>query len=148
MAKPVDDSSTAPSTKARGDAAEALAARFLIAQGLRVLDRQVRAAGVELDLVCEGREGDAPLIVFVEVRARSRGDLGHPLETIGAAKRGRLVKGATAWLVERGLWERVAVRFDVLTVSTNLERLASEHDGDSASGFEGVEWIAGAFESN
>lgn len=138
-----------PSTKARGDAAEAAAARFLIAHGYTVLGQQVRAGGVELDLVVRAPGEAVPTIVFVEVRARSDTRLGHALETIDASKRGRLIKGATAWLVERGLWDKVAVRFDVLALTIDLRAAGSVDPSRVASlSDDQVVWVRDAFATN
>lgn len=100
------------STRERGRAGEDRAAALLLQRGVEILDRNIVVAGVELDLVV--RDGET--IVFVEVRGRSDDLRGHPIETIDARKRGRLRRGATAWLVGRDLWERVHVRFDVITL--------------------------------
>ena len=53
----------------RGRCAEEIAAQWLRLSGLRILDRNRRAADGEIDLVA--REG--PTLVFVEVRARRTG---------------------------------------------------------------------------
>lgn len=50
-----------------GLAGEDLAAAFLQEKGLRVVERNVRCVGGELDLVCEDRGS----LVFVEVKTRS-----------------------------------------------------------------------------
>ena len=63
----------------RGDAAEALALRHLQRQGLKLVERNWRCAGGELDLIM--RDGDA--LVLVEVRARSRGDYGGAAASVG-----------------------------------------------------------------
>ena len=102
------------STTARGLAIEARVAAWLEARGFSIEDRNVECGGVELDIVA--REPGGTRRVFFEVRSRSSDERGHPLETINAAKRRRLVRGATAWLVERSLWEKVEVRFDVIAV--------------------------------
>ena len=47
----------------RGAAAEALAARFLQAQGLRIIERNYRCRGGEIDLIAR----DGPSLVFVGV---------------------------------------------------------------------------------
>ena len=100
------------STRERGRAGEDRAVAFLRERGLTILERNVTHAGAELDVIA--REGDT--IVFVEVRMRTRDDRGHPFETIDARKQARVRKGATGWLVARGLWERVFVRFDAVAV--------------------------------
>jgi putative endonuclease len=96
---------------ARGRAAEDLAARFLAASGLVVLERNVRLPGGELDLVA--REGE--VIVFVEVRSRRRGSRFSPEATIDRVKRARLARAADAWLSRRGL-PLARCRFDVVAV--------------------------------
>lgn len=77
-------------------------------------------AGAEIDLIArdpgEVEPGEPWVCVFVEVRGRSDDRLGHPLETIDARKRSRVRRAATAWLIEHDLWDRVAVRFDVIAL--------------------------------
>jgi Holliday junction resolvase-like predicted endonuclease len=86
---------------------------------------------------------DPPTYVFVEVRSRQSDERGHPLETIDHRKRRRIVKGATAWLTARGLWELVHVRFDVVTLVVGTEALNRDH-ADAGR----IEWIASAFEAD
>ena len=52
--------------RALGQAAEEAAARFLRRAGLAVVERNVRFADGEIDLVCR----DAGVVVFVEVKCR------------------------------------------------------------------------------
>ncbi|MEY3486668.1 MAG: hypothetical protein RL075_673, partial [Pseudomonadota bacterium] len=55
-------------TKRRGDAAEALAAEYLAARGLRLLQRNFKTpgrGGGEIDLIMRAPDGT---LVFVEVR--------------------------------------------------------------------------------
>ena len=63
---------TAESSKAIGDLAESLAARFLEQHGLKVLTRNFRCRGGEIDLIC--RNGKT--LVFVEVRRRRSASFG------------------------------------------------------------------------
>jgi putative endonuclease len=112
------------STRERGRAGEDRAVDELLRHGLELLERNVTVAGAELDIVAR----DEQTIVFIEVRKRSEDRLGHPLETVDARKQARIRRGASGWLVKRGLWERVAVRFDVIAIV-----------GDD------VEWLRDAF---
>src|SRR5262245_6416607 len=64
---------------ALGSAAETAAAELLVRAGFRIVARNVRIAGAEIDLVAV--DGDE--IVFVEVRSRSGSRQGGPLATIG-----------------------------------------------------------------
>ncbi|MBZ5708283.1 YraN family protein [Nannocystis pusilla] len=133
----------------RGQLAEEQAARFLEARGLLVVDRNVRAGGVELDLVGllpAGVDDRVDTYVFVEVRSREDDRAGLPEETVDARKQARLRRGATAWLVGRELWELVAVRFDVVSVLVNDDALAG--DGSESTKAPRITWIPGAFEAD
>lgn len=95
-----------------GQAAEAAAAHFLTTAGLRVLERNVRFALGELDLVC--RAGDT--IVFVEVKCRQARWGDAPAAAVSWRKQRRLVQLAQLYLKARGLGE-VRCRFDVVAVT-------------------------------
>jgi len=96
--------------RALGREGEARAARLLEQLGYEVLARNVRAGGVELDLVA----ARGPLVTFVEVKARRGRAYGGAEEAVDARKRARLVRGAAAWLAE-GRRRYAHVRFDVIT---------------------------------
>ena len=126
------------STRHRGFAIEAIVAELLDRAGLTVVARNVSIAGAEIDLIATTQnslESREPLVVFVEVRSRADDRLGHPLETVDGKKRAKIVRAATAWLVRESLWEKVAVRFDVIGVLT-----PPQGDPD-------VQWIRDAFGS-
>jgi putative endonuclease len=97
---------------ALGAAGEEAAAALLAAKGLRVLARNWRSGGLELDLVC--REGRT--IVFVEVKTRGPGSRGTPADGLTPAKRGRLVRAASLWLSENEAWD-APCRFDLVAVT-------------------------------
>jgi len=113
--------------KAAGDAAEALAARYLEGRGLRVLARNFRCRGGELDLVC--RHGDT--LVFVEVRLRRRSDFGGAAASITGRKQARIILAARHFLARHPALARFACRFDCVVMA----------DLDGAS----LEWLRDAF---
>ena len=92
-----------------GAAGENLAAAHLRRRGYRIVARNVRADGVEIDLIA--RRG--PIVVFVEVKTRRGRRLGPPEQAVDARKRARLVRGAAAWLHANPHVARRA-RFDVI----------------------------------
>jgi putative endonuclease len=92
-----------------GAEGEDRAAAHLEAAGWRILARNVRAGGVELDLVAER----AGTVAFVEVKTRRARAHGLPEEAVDARKRARLVRGAGAWLAATRPRPR-RVRFDVI----------------------------------
>jgi putative endonuclease len=107
-----------------GQSAEDGANAHLQAQGLRLVARNYRVRGGEIDLIM--RAADATL-VFVEVRARSDRSRGGAAASIDARKRARLVLAARHYLSRLAV--EPACRFDVVAV-----------DGGE------LEWLQGAFE--
>lgn len=101
----------ATAAQVRGRLAEELAAAHLEAQGLTILVRNWRRPEGEIDLVAD----DAGTCVFVEVRARTGEQHGHPLEAVGAWKRSRVIRAARLYLAEESP-RASAYRFDVVGV--------------------------------
>jgi putative endonuclease len=98
--------------RALGAAGERCAADYLARRGYRVVARNVRAGGVELDLIAlRGRT-----CVFVEVKTRRGAAQGAAEEAVDARKRERLVRGARAWLMDQRS-AHLQARFDVIAVA-------------------------------
>jgi len=95
-------------THARGCAAEALAADWLVEQGYRIVDRNVRTKAGEIDLIAI--EGE--VLCFVEVKARTSRRYGSPLAAVDRRKQRRLARAAALYLAARPV--RCACRFDVV----------------------------------
>lgn len=106
-----------------GREAEAAAARHLESLGMKVVGRNVRSGGGEIDLVV--RDGDT--IVFVEVRYRESGAFGPPEESVGVPKRLRVARAARSYLSEIGPSDWREARFDVVAVEGNGEAPALRH---------------------
>lgn len=125
------DKAGAPSTRQRGDAAEARALAHLQGRGLRLVERNYRVArgpsarGGEIDLILRDRDGT---LVFVEVRSRRSAAHGGAAASVGMAKRQRLLLAARHYLAR--LPSPPPCRFDVVAL-----------DGD------GIEWIQAAFDA-
>ncbi len=90
--------------------AEQRAADYLQERGLRIVERNFRCRGGEIDLVA--RDGDT--LVFVEVRARSRQTFGGAAESITAAKQGRILLAARHYLARMDV--QPACRFDAVLI--------------------------------
>jgi putative endonuclease len=88
-----------------------LAASLLEARGYRIIERNWRRPEGELDLVAD----DRGVLVFVEVRSRTGEERGHPLETVNARKRARVVRASRLYL-EATQPAATAFRFDVVGV--------------------------------
>jgi putative endonuclease len=94
-----------------GDRGERLAERHLRSLGYRILARNVRNSGGEIDLIA--RDGDT--VVFVEVKSRRDVDHGRPEDAVSRDKQSRLTRAALVHLKSRGWLERRA-RFDVVAI--------------------------------
>ncbi len=81
-------------TTARGREAEDRAARHLASHGLREISRNFRIRGGEIDLICR----DGKVLVFVEVRLRSRSDFGGAAASITTSKQRRIILAARHYL--------------------------------------------------
>jgi putative endonuclease len=91
-----------------GAKAEALAAEFLAARGMRIVERNFRRRCGELDLVAQ----DGDTLVFVEVRLRTRSDFGGAAASITAKKRARMTAAASLYLAR--LRSTPPCRFDAV----------------------------------
>lgn len=95
-----------------GDDAEDAACAFLERKGIRVVERNFRASGGEIDIVA--RQGDD--LVFVEVRFREDEEAGAPEETVNLVKRRKVAAAARQYVsaVPSASWREA--RFDVIAV--------------------------------
>ena len=100
----------------------------LRAQGLETLARNFRCRAGEIDLVMT----DGDMVVFVEVRYRSRNAWGGPLESITPAKQRRVVRAAEHFLARHPHLQQRPCRFDAVGVQSNDGRVS-------------YDWIKGAF---
>jgi len=110
--------------RASGKLAEALAADWLQARGLRLLERNYSCRLGEIDLIL----ADGPALVFAEVRLRRNLDYGGAAASITGAKRQRILRAARHYLSGR---PEVPCRFDVIL----LDALDPER----------IEWLKDAF---
>ncbi len=102
-------------TVAKGKLGEDRAVEVLRAAGFVIVERNYRCKLGELDVIA--RDGD--VLVFVEIRTRSRADRGDALETVGALKQRKLARVAAQYLaVRRPAAKRM--RFDVVGITAGV----------------------------
>jgi putative endonuclease len=102
---------TAASRQAMGRYGEDVAERYLIGQGMVVLDRNWRCPDGEIDLVLR----DGPVLVVAEVKTRYDDSFGSPHEAITVAKSKRLQRLAFRWLAEHPI-RPAELRFDLVAI--------------------------------
>jgi putative endonuclease len=108
--------------QALGELGERIAEGWLRRKGWTVLGRRFRNGHRDIDLVA--RDGEA--VVFVEVKARRRGDRGDPVEGVGWRKRRQLERSAAVW-VDRFGRPGESYRFDVIGVLVDGDRARVRH---------------------
>ncbi len=112
-----------------GDRAEQRALDHLMAQGLRLIGRNLSSPLGEIDLLLE----DRGQWVFVEVRQRSSTQFGGAAASISFSKQQRLRRQALRILQQHfGARPWPAMRFDVIAIEGRVD------DGR-------IDWIANAF---
>ena len=100
---------TLPAPARSGPAPSGARSGTTVCAGYRILATNLWIAGYELDVVA--RRG--ALVVFCEVKAKSSGELGDPLEMVGVEKARRVRRAAEAWLAVNSDVNIREVRFDV-----------------------------------
>jgi putative endonuclease len=95
-----------------GTTGERLAGKHLWRIGKKVLYRNFKPkGGGEVDIIYR----DGEILVFGEVKTRSRGEFGEPARAVDRAKRKLIIRGANAWLRELN-HPKLLFRFDVIEV--------------------------------
>src|SRR3989338_2791101 len=94
-----------------GNYGESLAVNFLKKRGYKILERNYRIRGGEIDIVA--REGE--LLVFVEVKARWSHEYGLPSESITYWKIKALLKTAAFYCVKIN-WKDRPYRIDLVSI--------------------------------
>lgn len=101
----------ARTARSRGAAIEQIAAQWLQQRGLKLVACNHYVKGGELDLVMY----DQDILVFIEVKHRVTTRYGHPLETVDAQKRQRLIRAATLYIAQHAVV--CPCRFDILAIT-------------------------------
>lgn len=110
--------------KTIGDQGEEIAALYLEQKGYKILKKNYRIKGGELDIICKSSDD---YIVFVEVKSFLYQFTYHPLCRISEKKKRLLIRTATHYLLVRQL-EDVLIRFDVLVVNVGLRQVMHFYD--------------------
>ena len=111
-------------TRAKGLAHELKAETYLKKHGLKTEARNFSCKHGEIDLVMRDKE----TIVFVEVRFRKHSHYGGARGSVTWQKQQKVRRSAEQYLVQKKIYEKFPVRFDVMALSA-----------------EKYEWIKGAF---
>jgi len=117
-------------TKTVGDHGEQLALDYLKKQRLKLITRNFRQRGGEIDLIMS----DSTTLVFIEVRLRQSSQFGSALESVTAQKQQRLIQTAQYYLLQNSQ-QYPTYRFDVVGISPDNNDF-------------NINWVKDAFQLN
>ncbi len=99
-----------------GQSAEDMAEQMLQKKGYRILGRNIRVAGGELDLIAD----DQGVLVFIEVKARRDQHFGGAAYAISSRKKQQIIKLAACYLSQHSLTNQHC-RFDAILIDGSHE---------------------------
>ena len=114
----------------RGKHFEGMAARWLGARGIRVVEYNYQCRAGEIDLIAV----DGNCLVFVEVRSRSNPRFNSAAASVDRRKQLRIIRTAQFFLQRHRKWANMPCRFDVIAIEPR-------QSGDDTT----VRWIRAAF---
>lgn len=96
-----------------GQTAEDIAVEYLVAQKIKVVERNYRARFGEIDIIAK----DKKELIFVEVKAKSTSRFGKPYEMVTSRKKKKLISTSKNYLMENRLdIENTHWRIDVISI--------------------------------
>lgn len=104
---------TGKNKRKTGAGYEQMAAEYLEEKGYRIIGRNVHAGRYgELDLLALKER----ILAVVEVKFRSGGDFGDPLEAVGVGKQRRMSRSVLYYLSRHTMYADRQLRFDVIAI--------------------------------
>ncbi len=98
-------------TKFVGDIGENIAVNYLKDKNFKILERNVKLCGVEVDIIAK----TGTILVFCEVKTRYNVAFGRPVEAVDRNKQRRYITAAKYYVSTKRL-KNQDVRFDVIEV--------------------------------
>ena len=108
---------------------EDLAVVYLRKKGHKIIERNWRLGGYEIDIITEHDE----FIVFVEVKTRSTSHWGNPEEDISKQRMRRMINGASNYLKLNNIDK--PTRFDVVAIIMGDKEKEIEYFEDAFMAF-------------
>ena len=108
-----------------GELGEELAVEELEKNGYEIVERNWRYKKAEIDIIA--RKDD--ILAIVEVKTRSSDYIGNPQDFVSPKKIKMLVEAVNEYVISKDL--DVEVRFDIIAIIKNENRLTLEHLEDA-----------------
>ncbi|MBE0422499.1 MAG: YraN family protein [Lutibacter sp.] len=108
-----------------GELGEDLAVEELEKNGYEILERNWRYKKAEIDIIARKNE----VLAIVEVKTRSNDYIGNPQDFVTPKKIKMLVEAVNEYVISKDL--DVEVRFDIIAIIINQNKLTLEHLEDA-----------------
>jgi putative endonuclease len=105
-----------------GRRGEDAAAQYLLQQGMKIVERNLRTPVGEIDLIACDRN----ILAFVEVKTRRGSAFGSPGEAVGPHKQRQIIRTAK-WYLNNYPHKKLQPRFDVIAITVQGDNLQIEH---------------------
>jgi putative endonuclease len=99
-----------------GKLGEDEAAKFIKKQGYRILQTNYKTKSGEIDIIAE----DKKVVAFIEVKTRTTGEYGSPLEAVNFHKQKKIIQVANQFLMNYKVENREC-RFDIVAILAPTE---------------------------
>jgi putative endonuclease len=99
-----------------GRVGEDEAVKFVKKQGYRILQTNYKTKSGEIDIIAE----DKKVVAFIEVKTRSTGEYGSPLDAVNYHKQNKIIQVANQFLVNYKVENREC-RFDIVAIRSHTE---------------------------
>ncbi|RVU55244.1 YraN family protein [Anaerosphaera multitolerans] len=97
-----------------GEYGENLASKFIKSKNYKLLERNFRYAGTEIDIIALNDD----ILVFIEVKTRSSKKFGHAFEAVDFNKRKNIINTSLNYILQNN-FENFQVRYDIIEVYVN-----------------------------
>ncbi len=94
-----------------GPIGENKAVEFLKAGGYKIIKRNFRAIGIEIDIIAQKEN----ILCFIEVKTRKSNNYGRPEEFVNDKKRKKIITAASLFATKKRYGE-CYLRFDIISI--------------------------------
>lgn len=115
-------------TQESGQQAEQMALDHLNAQGLKLVMRNYSCRLGEIDLIMRDRDH----LVIIEVRSRVSMNFGGGVGSVTFAKRQKIIKATSHYMIKNKLFDKFPIRFDVISIDRKSKKITWLKDAFSA----------------
>ena len=95
----------------KGAIGEEIAARYLLSQNYKIMDRNYRSNIGEIDIIAIKDD----ILIFIEVKTRTSVNYGYPYEAVNWKKQNKIIKTSLIYIKHKNM-RNYQIRYDVIEV--------------------------------